>query len=117
MATSKSDRSAWWLAVVGVLGAVAGAAVTGVFNYVDQNRDMDAKMIELGVGVLQAQPTSDAGPLRLWAISVIESRAGFTFKPEERKVLVDHAWPSQSSGSTFGLASAPGTTTTPKSSP
>jgi hypothetical protein len=58
------DRSAWPIAIAGVVGAVAGGLVTGAFNYLDHKADIDAKMIELGVGILRAEPTDETRPLR-----------------------------------------------------
>ena len=46
-----TDRSPWWLALAGVVGAVVGGAITGGFNYLGHQGDLDAKMIELSVGI------------------------------------------------------------------
>jgi hypothetical protein len=45
-----------------------GAIVTGGFNYLSHQGDLDAKMIELSVGILRAEPTPETAPLREWAI-------------------------------------------------
>jgi hypothetical protein len=86
--SKKTDRSAWWLAVAGAIGVVAGALVTGLFSHFDHKGDIDAKMIELSIGVLRAEPTGDSGPLREWAVETIEDRANFKFTPEQHSILV-----------------------------
>jgi hypothetical protein len=88
-----SDRSAWWLALAGAIGIVAGAAVTGAFNYFDHQRDLDAKMIELSVGILRSTPTPETIPLREWAIDVIEKRAQFKFTAAQRAALLKQELP------------------------
>ena len=89
----KPDRSAWWLALVGTAGVVAGALVTGVFNYFDHQRDLDAKMIELSVGILRADPTPETKPLREWAIAVMGVRAKFEFDEAQRAALLNQSLP------------------------
>jgi hypothetical protein len=94
MANSKTaDRSAWWLAVVGAIGALAGAGITGAFNYLGQKSDLDAKLIELSVGVLQANPTPGTVPLRQWAIDVIQKRGNFNFDQVQQQALLKEALP------------------------
>jgi hypothetical protein len=87
------DRSGWPIAIAGVIGAVAGAVATGAFNYLDHKADIDAKMIELGVGILRAEPTDETRPLRQWAIDVIEKRADFKFDEAQRAALLKQELP------------------------
>jgi hypothetical protein len=91
--SDKSDRSAWWLALAGIVGVIAGALVTGAFNYLDHQRDLDAKMIELSVGILRAAPTSETIPLREWAVDVIQTRAKFRFNDAQRTALLKQELP------------------------
>jgi hypothetical protein len=90
---SPADRSAWWLALAGAIGVVAGAAITGTFNHLDHKGDFDAKMIELSVGILRAEPTPETIPLREWAIDVINKRAGFNFNPAQQAALLNKPLP------------------------
>jgi hypothetical protein len=89
----KATRSAWLLPLVGAIGVVGGAAITGIFNYVSHKGDIDAKIIEIGVGVLRAEPTTETMPLRDWGIDVIEKRAGFKFTPEQKAALKKKSLP------------------------
>ena len=88
-----TDRSAWWLAVAGAIGVVAGAAVTGVFNYLGHKGDLDAKMIELSIGILRAKPTPETEPLREWAIAAIQKHGEFAFDDTQKKVLLKQPLP------------------------
>lgn len=92
----KADRSAWWLAAVGAVGVVGGAAISSTFNYFEHKSDIDAKMIELSVGILRAEPTPETAPLREWAITVIGERAAFNFNEAQRAALLNKALPFKS---------------------
>jgi len=88
-----ADKSAGWLALVGTGGAIFGATVTGGFNYLSHRGDLDAKMIELSVGILRSEPRPETEPLREWAIDVISKRARFEFDGEQRSVLLKKELP------------------------
>ena len=68
------DRSAPSLAVAAVIGGIAGAAISGGFSYLNNKADVDAKPIELGVGILRTEPTKETGPFQESAIDVIQKR-------------------------------------------
>jgi hypothetical protein len=90
------------LALVGVGGAVVGGAVTGAFNYVSHKGDVDAKMIELSVGILRAPVTDQTMPLREWAIGTLQDRAKFTFSEAERDVLLKGELPFKGGDTDLG---------------
>jgi hypothetical protein len=83
-----ADRSGWLIACVGVCGVIGGAAITGAFNHLAHKSDLDAKMIELSVGILRAPPTPETTPLREWAIDIIDKRANFSFNQKQRDTLL-----------------------------
>src|SRR5438067_10009858 len=87
------EKSAGWLALAGTIGAIAGAVVSGVFNYLNHRGDLDAKMIELSVGILRSTPTPETTPLREWAIDVIDKRARFEFDEAQRAALLKQELP------------------------
>jgi hypothetical protein len=71
-----------------------------------------APMIELSVGVLRSQPTSETQPLREWAVGEIQLRAGFIFSAEQRSALLKEELPFKGgfwslSGSIGGPATRP----------
>lgn len=89
----KTDRSTWWLALVGALGVVAGAFITAIFNFYQHKSDVDAKMIELSIGILRSNPTEETLPLREWAIDVMSKRAGFSFNKAQQAALLNKPLP------------------------
>ena len=97
-----AERSAWWLALVGAGGIVLGAAVTGGFSYLSHKGDLDAKMIELSVGILRAPPTPETTPLREWAIDVIDKRAQFKFNAVQRAALLKRELPFKGGAFSWG---------------
>jgi hypothetical protein len=89
---------------------VLGPGVTGWFNYVSHQGDIDAKMIELSVGILRAEPTPETIPLREWAIDVIDKRAKFSFNAAQRAALLKRELPFKggwSYGFSEGFGPAP----------
>jgi hypothetical protein len=91
IANERSTVTAWpaWVMplVVGLLGGVVASVITGTFEYSGHSRDLDAKMIELSVGILRSKPDAETMPLREWAIDVIQKRAGFTFTASQQAAL------------------------------
>jgi hypothetical protein len=79
-------------AIVSAIALVAVAVISGVFGYVGHQSDIDAKMIELSVGILRSEPTQDTQPLRAWAIAEMEKR-GAKFTEEQRRVLLKQELP------------------------
>jgi hypothetical protein len=51
-------------------------------------RQMDVKMVEIGIGILRAPPKDDMVVMRSWAIDVIEQSSGRKFNDEQRAVLL-----------------------------
>lgn len=93
MTKKSTDHSPWWLALAGIVGAVIGGAITGVFNYLGHQGDLDAKMIELSIGILRAEPTPETTPLREWALNVIDKRGPFPFSAIQRAVILKQPLP------------------------
>lgn len=91
--TRTPDRSAWWVAFAGVMGAVVGAAITGGFNYLGHQGDLNAKMIELSIGILRAEPTPETTALREWALDVLDKRGPFSFSAVQRAVILKQPLP------------------------
>jgi hypothetical protein len=91
------ERPSLLIPLVGTLsaaaGVVGGAIVTGAFGYFSHQYDLDAKMIELSIGILRAEPTLETTPLREWAIDVLDKRANFKFSAVQRAVLLKKELP------------------------
>jgi hypothetical protein len=87
------ERTALWAAIAGAAGAVIGAGFSGVFSYLSHQYDLDAKVIELSVGILRAPVTEESKPLRQWAIDVMGKRANFQFDKTQRAALLNEPLP------------------------
>lgn len=80
---------------VGWLGTVIIAAVSGGFggaalSYYSHDRELDIKMVELGLSMLRTEPKEGKkDPSRDWAIKVVERYSGVDFNPEARKNLLE----------------------------
>jgi hypothetical protein len=105
-----SASSGWLLTIAGIVGAILGAAITSGFNYLSHRGDLDAKMIELSVGILRAEPTPETSPLREWAIDVIDKRAQFKFNANQRAALLKQELPFKGGAfsGAFSYGFAPG---------
>jgi hypothetical protein len=88
------------VAIVSAIGLVAVAIITGLSH----QGDIDAKMIELSVGILRSEPTQDTQPLRAWAIAEMEKR-GAKFTEEQRAVLLKQELPFKPGA--FSLTTTP----------
>lgn len=84
---SSSDRTA--------LFALAGAVIAATIAYVASNyatkSAFDAKMVEIGVSILAADPSkSDVTPARQWAIDLVEKHSGEPFNAVDKSNLLHH---------------------------
>jgi hypothetical protein len=74
---------------MGVAGiALIGTLATGFYTYANRNRELDIKLVEIGIGILRADPKkSGLTAARSWAIQVIEENSGVQFDEEDRQTL------------------------------
>lgn len=82
-----------WLSVAGVGGTLLGAALAPLVNFWVNERQMDVKMVEIGIGILRAAPTEDVTVIRSWAIDVIERSSGRKFTDVQRAALLKQELP------------------------
>jgi hypothetical protein len=83
-----TTRTAVWVSIAGVVGTVLGTTIAPLVNYWTNERQMDVKMVEIGIGILRAPPKEDIAVMRSWAIDVIEQSSGRKFSPEQRGALL-----------------------------
>src|SRR5262249_7738960 len=57
-------------------------------NYLTNERQVDVKMLEIGLGILREPPKEDAQTMRAWAIEIIEKSSGRPFSEEQRNLLL-----------------------------
>jgi len=85
----KAKNSGWGgpIAVATVIGAF-GTLATVLVTYWNHQADIDTKLIELSIGILQEEPKPDTKPLRDWAINTLQARGKFNFGKDEKEVLL-----------------------------
>ena len=78
-------------AVIGVFGTLATVIVT----YLNHQADINTKLIELSIGILQEEPKPETKPLRDWAINTLQAR-GIDFGKAQTDVLLKNQLPVSS---------------------
>lgn len=91
--TSSGGRTTTLVAVAGAAGTLIGAALSPLVTYWTNERQMDVKMVEIGVGILRAEPKEEVAAMRSWAIDVIEASSRRKFTPAQRSALLRKALP------------------------
>jgi hypothetical protein len=95
------------IATISVAGiALIGSVVSAFYTYANRNRELDIKLVEIGINILHADPKgADLTPARAWAIQVIEDNSKVKFTEPDRKSLLQKpllfrptAGPSPASG-------------------
>ncbi|MEA2818638.1 MAG: hypothetical protein QOJ86_642 [Bradyrhizobium sp.] len=75
------------IAVAGI--AFIGSVVSAFYTYANRNRELDIKLVEIGIGILRADPKgTDLTPARAWAIQVIEDNSKVKFSDDDRRSLL-----------------------------
>lgn len=93
----KPEQKDWWDkadVLLKVLGIIVVAVLGGCFNSALKDREINAKMVEVAVGVLKATPEEASKPLRVWAIDVVNKCSRFPLPKEAEDVLKTNALPA-----------------------
>lgn len=58
--------------------ALVGAIISGLYTYVNRNRELDIRLVEIGIAVLRADPLKETSieGARTWALDLIDANAG-----------------------------------------
>lgn len=104
MAEASTTQTTTLVAVAGVLGTLLGATVSPLVNYLTNERQVDVKMIEIGLGILREPPKEDAQAMRTWAIEIIEKSSGRPFSEQQRNILLKKELSVQNTSSDPTLA-------------
>jgi hypothetical protein len=88
VAGASTTQTTTLVAVAGVLGTLLGATVSPLVNYLTNERQVDVKMLEIGLGILREPPKEDAQAMRAWAIEIIEKSSGRPFSEQQRDILL-----------------------------
>jgi hypothetical protein len=76
---------------LGFAGVIIAAVLASVASWVSAVRQFDAKMVEIGIGILSTDPGgTDAAASRAWAIKLVEKNSGLKFSQKAREELLSH---------------------------
>jgi hypothetical protein len=69
--------------------AFIGSITSAYYTYSNRNRELDIKLVEIGIGILRADP-KDTGltAARAWAVQVIEENSQVRFSDADRTSLL-----------------------------
>ena len=69
--------------------AFVGSVVSAFYSYANRNRELDIKLVEIGIGILRADP-KDTGltAARAWAVQIIEDNSRTKFSDADRASLL-----------------------------
>ena len=69
--------------------AFLGSITSAFYTYSNRNRELDIKLVELGIGILRADPKETGlTAARGWALQVIEENSRVRFSDEDRAALL-----------------------------
>jgi hypothetical protein len=69
--------------------AFLGSVTSAFYTYSNRNRELDIKLVELGIGILRADPKETGlTAARGWALQVIEENSRVRFSDEDRAALL-----------------------------
>lgn len=74
--------------VASTVGALIGTLAAPFFSWVATERQIDAKMLEMSVGILREAPKIDDDPIRSWAIKVVEKKSAINFSDARKAALL-----------------------------
>lgn len=90
------DNKTLWVQIPIAVFALSLAAASSAFTVSTFRQERNAKLVEIGVAVLRADPSKEPSALaaRKWALDLIDANAGVTFSPEARAELLKQALPA-----------------------
>ena len=100
--------------VLTILLPFAGGVFGAWFTLLTKDHELRIKLVEIGIGILRADPKDDITPARAWAIRVIENNSGVEFSEEDKtlllhKPLLSHVGDYVSAGTNGGYIDTMGT--------
>jgi hypothetical protein len=70
--------------------ALIGSLASGFYTYTNRNRELDIRLVEIGINILRADPKqTDLKAARGWAVQVIEDYSKVKFSEADRAALLD----------------------------
>jgi hypothetical protein len=74
--------------VASCIGAIVGTLAVPYLSGMTIERQTDAKLLEMSVGILREAVRVDDDPMRSWAIKVVEKKSGVAFTDAQRTALL-----------------------------
>lgn len=75
---------------IACVGAIVSAAVPALYTHTSRNRELDIKLVEIGISILRADPKeTQTNAAREWAIRIIEAHSGQKFSQEAKNELLN----------------------------
>ena len=76
---------------IACIGAVVAALVPALYAYTSRDREMDIKLVEIGISILRADPKeAQTNGAREWAIEIIEQSSKKRFSPQAKSELLQY---------------------------
>ena len=77
------------VAGIAAVAGVMSALLTAAYTHTSRNRELDIKLVEIGIGILRSDP-KDTGltAARSWAVQVIEDSSRVKFSEDDRRALL-----------------------------
>jgi hypothetical protein len=86
---SRVRKSDWLIPVLTAALTVLGVFVSSSFGWLSKDRELDIRLVEIGISILRAKPDeTGVTPARQWAIDVIEKHSGTKFSKADRQALL-----------------------------
>lgn len=80
-----------WLTVSTAVAALLGGIVGSWLDFDVRDRQLDVRLVEIAVGILQAEPKDNIRPAREWAVDVIAKYSNVPISPASRVALIDNS--------------------------
>lgn len=94
LTATPSSAPTWVWALLTVIVPIVVTAATQMSGLFQKGRELDIKLVELGVNILRAGPQETGSKAaRGWAIDVIEKYSGVSFTKEAKQALMNNALP------------------------
>jgi hypothetical protein len=79
--------------------ALIGSIASGFYAFKNRNRELDIKLVEIGIGILRADPKeTQVKAARGWAVQVIENYSHVKFSEADKATLLNKPLAYRGSG-------------------
>ncbi|MBO6511767.1 MAG: hypothetical protein JJ979_25335 [Roseibium sp.] len=84
------NKAGMSLITIGIPAFLGSGIATAAIEWFSKDRELDIKMVEIGLSVLRADPEDEdqIAPARQWAINIVEKHSGSEFGEEDAEKLL-----------------------------